>query len=311
VRRLAVYAQDEWSPLPALDLYLGLRWESLRTRTDGRDMQAVANRSAVWSPVTHLLWRLPGQRGQLRMALARSYRAPATRDLVPRRYTVNNANGPANPHFQGNPALRPELAWGVELAYERYFGSDSMFSTSAYQRRIADVILPFLFQDRGEWISTPRNSGLAVTRGIELDGRATFGASGATARVTLSRNWSRVAAIPGPGNRLGEQVPWVLNAGIDWQAQPGLSMGFNWNVKGGDNARTAHLLWNERATERRLDLHGNWQVRRGLVLRLSAANLLAPPALATQRFEDGPHGVWRSTSSSGERVVRLAADLAL
>lgn len=47
-----------------------------------------------------------------RLALARSYKAPPTRDLVPRRYTTNNDNGPTNPDAQGNPALRPELAWG-------------------------------------------------------------------------------------------------------------------------------------------------------------------------------------------------------
>jgi len=117
VRRVAVFAQDEWDVTSHLQAYLGMRWEGLNTETAGRLMSSVQTRSSVWSPVMQLLWKLPEQeKDQLRFALSRTYKAPTTRSLVPRRYTANNDNGPNNPDFQGNPQLLPELAWGADLA---------------------------------------------------------------------------------------------------------------------------------------------------------------------------------------------------
>ena len=140
VGRLAVFAQDEWDMTQQLQMYAGVRWEGLRTATEGRTLPQVQTRSSVWSPVAQLLWKLPGTaRDQLRLALARTYKAPTTRNLVPRRYTVNNANSATNPDFQGNPALRPELAWGLDAAYEHYFGKSGVASMSAFARRISDV----------------------------------------------------------------------------------------------------------------------------------------------------------------------------
>lgn len=310
VRRLAIFMQDEWSVSPALDAYLGLRWEGLRTRTDGRDLPAVSSSSGVWSPVAHMLWRVPGSRDQWRLALARSYKAPETRDLVPRRFTVNSGNSPANPDVQGNPGLRPELAWGLDGAYEHYFDKDSLFSAAVYHRRITNVIQPILFEDKGKWVATPRNIGDATASGIELDGRLALGA-GASARLGFTRNWSHVDAVPGPGNRLGEQVPLTVNAGMEFRFGATVSAGFNWNLQKGAFTRSSALQWSERGAERRLDLHASWQLRPGLSLRASAANVLRPDTRSRQLFEDGSHDTLREVSASGERTVRLAAEFAL
>lgn len=132
VHRLAMYAQDEWELTKQLQIYAGLRWEGLRTSTAGRTLADTRTSSGVWSPVMQMLWKPPGQeRDQLRLALARTYKAPTTRNLIPRRYTVNNDNGPTNPDFQGNPSLRPELAWGLDAAWESYFGKSGVASLSA------------------------------------------------------------------------------------------------------------------------------------------------------------------------------------
>jgi len=312
VRRLALYAQDEWSPAPTLDVSAGLRWEGLRTLTDGRDLADVTSRSGVWSPVAHLLWRVPGGRDQVRLALARTYKAPETRDLVPRRYTVNNGNGPTNPHVQGNPALRPELAWGIDAAYEMYFARAGMVSVAGYGRRIADVILSRLFQDGTDWVSSPRNGGRAGTHGIEVDGRLNVG-PGVVARLTLARNWSRVEAVPGPDNRLGEQTPFTANAGLDYRLGPGTAAGFNWNVQAGGTSRTSLTQWSERGTLRRLDLYGSWQPRPGVTLRATATDLLDATTHNALRYADGD-GVQRATreaTGSGGRLLRLAAEFAL
>lgn len=310
VRRFAMYAQDEWTVSPGFDAYLGLRWEGLRTLTNGRDLADVSSTSSVWSPVAHLLWRLPGSRDQLRLGLARSYKAPNTRDLVPRRFTVNNGNGPANPDVQGNPALRPELAWGIDAAYESYFSKDSMFSVAAYHRRIANVIQSLLFEDKGKWVATPSNIGGAVTQGLELDARLALGA-GSMARLGVTRNWSHVDSVPAPGNRLGEQVPLTINAGLDFRFSAGATAGFNWNLQKGGLAHVSVSQWRWQSTERRLDLHATWPLRPGLTLRATASNALKPDTRNTQLFEDGRHDALREVTGSGQRTFKLAAEVAL
>jgi outer membrane receptor for ferrienterochelin and colicin len=54
VGRLALYAQDEWTPRPGLQAYLGLRWEGLDTATDGRGYSGAATwcRAATRSTTT-------------------------------------------------------------------------------------------------------------------------------------------------------------------------------------------------------------------------------------------------------------------
>ncbi|WP_308622188.1 TonB-dependent receptor [Massilia sp. Se16.2.3] len=168
VERLALFAQDEWEISPALQAYPGMRWEGVRTATEGRDLAQVSGSSGAASPILQLLWKLPEKR-QLRLALARTYKAPLTRDLVPRRYTINNNNSAVNPDVEGNPALRPEVSWGLDLAWERYVGKDGVASVSAYARRVEDVTTQLLYRDGASWVSRPVNGGRARVAGIEFD----------------------------------------------------------------------------------------------------------------------------------------------
>jgi outer membrane receptor for ferrienterochelin and colicins len=110
------------------------------------------------------------------MALARTYKAPLTRNLVPRRFTVNNNNSPANPDVEGNPTLRPELSWGLDLAWETYFGKGGVMSVSGYARKIDDVTVQRLYQQGGQWVERPENFGSAAARGIEFDAKVPLGA---------------------------------------------------------------------------------------------------------------------------------------
>lgn len=310
VRRVAMYVQDEWSASAGIDAYLGLRWEGLRTLTNGHGLADVGSRSGVWSPVAHLLWRLPGSRDQLRLGLARSYKAPDTRDLVPRRFTVNNGNGPANPDVQGNPALQPELAWGADAAFESYFGKESMFSIATYYRRIDNAIQAVLFEDKGKWVSTPSNIGGASSRGLEFDGRLALG-GGTSARLGLSRNWSHVDSVPAPGNRLGGQVPLAVNAGLDFRFGGGTSAGMNWNLQKGGLTHTSIPQWSGRSSERRLDAHAACLLRPGLTVRVTASNALRSGTRSTQVFEDGRQDTLREVTGRGERIFRLSAEVAL
>ena len=304
VRRVAFFAQDEVDVSPQLQAYFGLRWEGLRTSVRGRDVATIGQRSAVWSPVLQALWKLAGKR-QLRAALSRTYKAPQPRDLVPRRYTVNNDNNATNPDVEGNPLLKPELAWGLDLGYEAALPGDGLLTFSTYMRRISDVTVTRLFQDRGAWVSTQANAGRALARGLELDLRLPMG-GGLEWRLNAGRHWSQVDALPGPWNRLAGQAPYSANLGLDWRAGSTWRAGLNAGLQGGGRARQTALLLNESSSARTLDLYTAWQFSPKGQLRLSISN-----ALARQRHSASLYGAdsRRSSTSPTQRGLRAQLEL--
>lgn len=232
IRRLAFYVQDVWQVQERLSAYVGVRWEGLSTHVLGRTIDSVATDSGVVSPVAQLLWQVPGsEKDQLRVSLARTYSAPTPQNLVPRRYTANNGNGPTNPDFQGNAGLRPEIAWGLDGAYEHYLGRNGLVSLSLYARSIKDVLVRSLFEENGVWITTPTNAGSARTAGATFEVKIPVrellsdDAPRIDLRLSATRNWSKVSAVPAPNNRLPEQVPLTANIGLDYTMTDAFSMG--------------------------------------------------------------------------------------
>ena len=319
VKRVALYAQDEWDVTPRLQAYLGLRWEGLDTGTMGRAMDKVQSRSSVWSPVLQTLWKLgqgERERDQLRFAVSRTYKAPLTRNLVPRRYTINNGNGPTNPDVEGNPNLQPELAWGVDAGYESYFGKGGVVSLSAYARRISDVTVQRLFQDGATWVSTFANGGRAESHGLEFDAKLPLsalyaGAPGIDVRANASRNWSRLDSVPGPHNRLAEQTPLTANLGLDYRMTAAWSTGFNFNYQGGGPARITPALSSATGPVRILDLYALWKAGKASQLRLSVANALHQERRSAQYYADAFGSTGRSSAAPTACGIRLQYETAL
>ena len=309
VYRVAGYAQDEWEVTPRLSMYLGLRWEGIDTSSTGNVVSDVHHRSGVWSPIVQALWKLPGtEKDQLRGGIARTYKAPGTFQIIPRRYIANN-NTPTTPDFQGNPELKPELSWGVDVAYEHYFTGGGVFSASAFARRIEDVIQRDLFNVNGTYVSSPVNRGAAVTRGIELDMKTplrTFlpDAPAIDLRANVSRYWSRVDALPGPDNRLDSQPPYAGNLGFDWKmtAVP-FTWGGNFNIHAGGTVRTSSTQVMYSTVRRILEVYGLWKFDPKVQLRVTVANVLAQDNVVVARYFDAITGVELTALSPSYRRV--------
>jgi outer membrane receptor for ferrienterochelin and colicin len=281
VNRLALFAQDEWDVTPRFSLYTGLRWEGIWTKSVGNVIQDVTSRSGVASPIVQVLWKLPGtEKDQLRAGLARTYKAPNTFDLIPRRFISNN-NTATTPDFEGNPNLKPELAWGLDLAYEHYFTGGGVASLSGFARRIDDLILRELINRNGTWITRPANVGAARVAGIEVDLKTslkTFWANGPATdlRANFGRNWSQVDFLPGPDNRLNEQTRFSANLGFDHRfTAPPLAVGGNYAFKTGGPVRVTLTQTNDSSARRSLDLYAVWRFSPTVQLRVTATNLLA------------------------------------
>jgi outer membrane receptor protein involved in Fe transport len=308
VNRLAFFAQDEWTVTPRLQVYVGARWEGLRTDVAGRTMERVRNRSSVVSPVAQLLWKLPdSEQDQIRVALSRTYKAPLTRLLVPRRYTTNNGNSPTNPDVRGNPQLRPELAWGLDAGYEKYFGKAGMVSVSAYVKRIDDVIVYALDPDLRPWLSAPSNKGSATVAGFEADGKYAPHPA-LDLRANLGYNWSRLDAIPGPDNRLVEQVRVSANAGVDYRLAPAFTTGANLNLQFAGAMRVSAVQTSYTGPLRNLDLYGVWKISAGATLRLAVTEALGQDRETRQAYlsEDGLYN--RRFVETNRRVIRLTLE---
>ena len=316
--RIAFYIQDEWEVDKSLSVYAGVRWEGLQTRTSGAAMSTVSNRSGVVSPVLQGVWKLPGSReGQFRMGLSRTYRAPKTRDLTPRRYVAND-NSPTTPDIQGNPDLRPELAWGLDLAYEHYLAQKAgMLSIGLNARRIRDVILDRLSLVNGAWVSTKANNGTARAYGIEAEGKLQPkeiwpAAPDVELRMNATRNWSVVEAVPGPNNRLNSQVPFSANLGLDWRAGAfPLTIGANLGFSGISRTRISETQTTTAGTKRTLDLYALWRYTSDARLRFSLSNLLHPTNTTSSFYADAEGSFRQVANERTYTVVKVTAEFKL
>jgi len=311
IRRLALFAQDQWRTSPRLQTYLGLRWEGLEIAVGSRITGTLHNRSSVLSPIAQWVFTPSlSSKDQFRLGLARTFSAPQPWQLLPRRYSVNNSNGPTNPDQQGNPALRPEIAWGLDASYERYIGKDGLVSLGAYARRIDDVILRSLYVQDGLWTTSPCNAGRARTHGLTLDARfalADLLPTEADVQFTanLTRNVSRVASVPGPDNRLADQTPLSGNVGLHWQASKRFSSSVDYSYSGGGTNRLS-AEWTRASTpERTLDIAADWRLDDASRLNLSLSNVLQQRQGSRTVYRDAEGAVSRYTGSDSRMGMKV------
>ena len=278
VSRLALYAQDEWSLSPRLSVYLGARWEGIRTRTSGNTFETGRSRSSVWSPVLQTLWKIPETKGhQVRFAVTRTYKAPSVQNLIPRRQTsVDNRS--TDPDYMGNPNLQPELALGFDLSYEHYWAEGALLSASVSTRRIDGYTRHLVDFDGARWVAMPMNAGRAETRGLELEAKLPLkaildGAPAIDLRASLSRNWSEVEDVPGPDNRLDGQTPLSANLGIDYKSGS-FSTGASFAYKQGGLVRVSERQTSTLEARRDLEAYVLYKFSPKLQLRVAGQNLL-------------------------------------
>jgi outer membrane receptor for ferrienterochelin and colicins len=301
IRRLALFGQDEWDITERFAIYLGLRWEGIETQSEGNTYARIRNRSSIVSPIVNLLWKLPGtQKDQVRMGLSRTYKPPGIQELVPRRFFAPN-NSPVTPDFIGNPRLKPELAWGLDAAYEHYPTGGGNASVSVFHRRIEDIIQREVVFEDGLYISRPANIGQGTVSGIEFDAKGKLsqlwdGAPGVDLRANFALNRSKVSYLPGPHNRLDEQVPWNGTVGFDYRFAPApLTVGSSFTARAGGTVRTSLSQVLFKSVSRQLEAYALWRFSPAVQLRVSVQNILAQDTLLVNRFTDASGTVERSS----------------
>jgi outer membrane receptor protein involved in Fe transport len=313
VTRLAVYGQDEWNLTPRWSVYLGARWEGIRTRTSGNTFATAESSTSVLSPLFQTLYKLPDTKSdQVRLAVTRTYKAPDTQSLIPRRFpSVNNTS--TDPDYQGNPNLKPELALGVDATYEHYWGEGALLSASASMRRIDNFTRTGLIFDNERWVRLPVNDGQAHTRGIELEAKFPLKSVIATApaldlRASISRNWSSVDSVPGPNNRLNAQTPFSATLGVDYKAGA-LTTGGSFVFKNGGPVRISTTLSSYQSVRRDLEVYGLWKFDPRNQLRVAVSNILAQDYISQSTYSDSFGSVHRTSIYPGPVVMRATMEM--
>ena len=293
VRRTAFYVQDEWEISPQWQLYLGLRQERIASESTSA-ANPVRNTSSVLSPLAHLTYKFdPKGRDMIRASLTRSYKAPGLGTLLarPQINTAYPNTGVTNtalaPDRVGNPALAPELATGLDIAYEKYLANGGLVSLGVFHRSLSGVVRNVTtlrtvsWAAAPRWVTEPLNFSDATTSGIELELRgraadlfpAVFGnAKALNLRASVNLYRSRVEALPGPDNRLDGQQPWSATLGFDQRISGlPLTVGGSLSLSPGYDTRQAVDQLVSRSSTRSLDLFAQMFLSQRMSLRVAAS----------------------------------------
>ena len=318
VQKFALFVQDEWNVTPNWSVYFGLRWEGINTTSEatrngsavgnGSGVPSTTNRSSVVSPLFQTLWKFPDKSGrQFRLALTRTYKAPETYALVPRIYrsTVNTSTSPD--YQTGNSRLKPELATGVDVAYEHFFAKGASMSLSGSVRALSEYNTRGVFLIDGRWRSLPINNGNATSRSIEFDAKFPLQSIYDSAppidfRFNVARNFSRVQEVPGPNNRLDQQVPVSGTFGLDYRMRGGMvTAGASFSFKSGGDVRLTANQINYSVPTRELEMYVLYKYTPKLQFRLRLANVLRQDQATASTYFDGTG----STRSNSIRATQM------
>lgn len=316
MNRQAFYIQDEWEISPKWQLYLGLRNERIVSESTNTTSPLV-NVSSVTSPLAHVTYKFdPKSKDMVRASLTRSYKAPGLNTMLARpvingAYTNTNiTNTYLSPDRIGNPGLAPELATGLDIAYENYLSNDGIFSMGLFHRNLTNVVrnLTVLRQvswaNAPRWITQPQNFSDAVTQGVEFElrGRASdllpqllSEAKGLNIRTSVNFYRSSIDALMGPNNRLDGQQPWSANLGFDQRINSlRMTVGGNLSLTPGyDTRQTAEQVL-KRSITRGIDVFAMMPISPTMSFRAAAS-------AGVQQFGP-PNGITLTQLSNGDYV---------
>jgi len=290
--RLALYLQNEWNPSPRWTLMGGLRQERIETSGGTVGQASVQNAAEVTTPLLHMVFRpVPKGSDLYRLGLTRGYKAASLRDLIAApdisdRYPVQGTNSFTSPDRAGNPGLRPELAVGVDLAFERTLPQRGLLSVAVFARSLTDFQRRLIrletvdWSPQPRWVSRLRNLGKAQTYGLELESRVAADLlglpwKGLELRPSLSAYTSAVEGIPGPDNRLDQQPGLTAKLGAEQRLGMAGQWGASLSYTQGGRVQLSEQSWSRARNQLRLD--GFWMTRlsKTMRLRVSGQDLLS------------------------------------
>ncbi len=242
------------------------------------------------TPLLHAVWRPDlAVKDQIRFSLTRSYRSPNLQDLIARpningMYLNRGPNDQLHPDSGGNPNLLPELARGLDVAYEHYVPGGGILSANMFYRHIQNLMRTVTSLETVSWADVPRwvarkqNIGDATTAGLELEAKFRLSEMFPDMpRIDIRSNASifrsQVQGIQGPNNRLDQQPGGTANLGADYKlTSVPVTVGGNINWTPGfttQQTTTQALIQGDKLVT---DAYVLWTINPTYQLRISANN---------------------------------------
>ncbi|RJF85532.1 TonB-dependent receptor plug domain-containing protein [Sphingomonas cavernae] len=285
--RYAPYVRATFKPSDEITVDAGLRYEITRRNVRGLQQVEDDNGDEIILPVRnsyndedlnpslHLRYA-PSANDQFRLSMARTVRRP-NYDLIS---PIQEFETPGDDDSTiGNPELRNEKAWGVDLGYERRLGGNGIVGINFFYRDIKDLIEHVAIEDLGDGnLYTPRNIGDGQTWGIEIDFSAPLTVFGMP-DTGLFANYTWLDSettdpFTGEKRRFNNQPHHIYNAGFI-QTVRSVDASFGMTISG--RSKSLESNFDETISLRYdPDLEAFVEKRFGknFVLRLSAQNLL-------------------------------------
>jgi len=316
-RRWAIYSQDEFKINPQWSAYGGLRYENLLTEGTVNGLLK-HNESSVLTPLLHAVFKPdPQKRDQIRMSLTRSYKTPTLYQLVARYVPSLGENSWTQADRTGNPDLKPELATGVDLAFERYLEQGGLLSANVFRRNISNLIrsTTSFNASTGRYVSSPTNVGNAITEGVELEAKFRLdqwvaGALPVDLRANTSFFHSKVLDVLGPNNRLDQQPDMTANLGGDYRLRGlPLTLGGNVNWNPAYDTRRTDQQWAYQGAKRVVDVYGLWRLSPSAGLRLTVSNLTPLNYITGSTFRNGDQYESANTTAHNWRNIQLRLEM--
>jgi len=146
----------------------GLRVENMTLEVDGQETD-----ETTVLPSAHFAWEV-SEAGRIRGSVARTLRNAPFEFLFSG--TLEEELGTND--FQGNPDLKPETAWGLDIGYEHQLGKSGIAGINFFYRDVKDLIEIYNTGAAGSANDPPsdlayiygvRNTGDGKVYGVELD----------------------------------------------------------------------------------------------------------------------------------------------
>ena len=196
---------------------LGVRWESTDSKINDKTIGVTENNSYDFIlPSAHFRYNV-SENGRISASIARSLRRPEFDFLTPA--LIEKELGDNDQ--LGNPELKPESAWGMDLGYEYRLGKSGVVGINLFYRKVNDLIeIANTGQEgsegEGTFVLQPRNTGDGNVKGVELDLSTPLGAfSMPNTGVFLNYSWldSEVTDFFGT-RKFNDQSDYVYNIGF-------------------------------------------------------------------------------------------------
>lgn len=309
----AAYAMNSWD-WSRHHLVMGVRVEHTKIDTDGLatvggslDPISVSSTFTKVFPSVHYTYDFRDD-VKLRAAFISGSARPSLADM---RATVS-VNDTAQTVSGGNPNLKPETAYGVDLSAEWYFAPDALLAVSAYHREVKDVLFEstevidnedynFDGMDRRGYLLTSEFNGKSGhLSGVEfvyyqpwsfLPGWLSgFGFQGSVAFTTgeFKTPDGETVKFPGTSDRILGVTLFYEKHGLSTRLTYQHRTDWLDEVFPSGSAANSNLYWD--ATQR-LDLSVRYQVNEQVSFFLDANNLTDETGVRYQGREDRPYEV--------------------